>query len=563
MNKLPTPACLGVLTFLSFSVQAQIVNPALSASLERDVTLPQRDVRRLLNEAQRSDLTEQEREIRRQAKEAAEKALSASESQKFGDGIRFFLSSVHFTPSLILTDKETLEAVKPFVGTVVTGKELTAMLEAVNRLYRQKGYVVCQAVLQPQRISKGVLTITLVEGKTGAVSLSSAVEGKEFKTRGGYILRAFDLEKGKVSNYREMLGDLVKFNMTNDIQLSVDMRAGQEPGTTDYEIFVQEPDPRTFTLFSDSSGSKSSGRYRGGVSFTERSLLGWRDRLQLIGVFSHGSRSFMGSYSVPLNSFGTRLTASYSYGRVKVVDGPSEDFDVKGHSQYLSLRLDHPLYVTSTSKLTGYLQAARQTSETEMFNVLTVSDTSVKSLTAGLEQLWLKEGMTLYANGQYIESWLKDYTFDNASRYRRLTGYLTWDHRLWKNWGYTVNAGAQRYLGGGEMASGDSFYLGTSSGVRGYENDTISAYNGAWINLEAKYHLDGKGSNVFAFLDAGRLSGDSPYKDKSLGSVGIGASWRPVDWLMSSATISFPFKRNVGSEHVSKARFDFVINAVW
>ena len=102
-----------------------------------------------------------------------------------------------------------------------------------------------------------------------------------------------------------MLGDLVKFNMTNDIQLSVDMRAGQEPGTTDYEIFVQEPDPRTFTLFSDSSGSKSSGRYRGGVSFTERSLLGWRDRLQLIGVFSHGSRSFMGSYSVPLNSFPT------------------------------------------------------------------------------------------------------------------------------------------------------------------------------------------------------------------------------------------------------------------
>lgn len=190
--------------------------------------------------------------------------------------------------------------------------------------------MVCQAVLQPQRISKGVLTITLVEGKTGAVSLSSAVEGKEFKTRGSYILRAFDLEKGKVSNYREMLDDLVKFNMTNDIQLSVDMRAGQEPETTDYEIFGQEPDPRTFTLFSDSSGSKSSGRYRGGVSFTERSLLGWRDRLQLIGVFSHGSRSFMGSYSVPLNSFGTRLTASYSYGRVKVVDGPSEGFDVKG-----------------------------------------------------------------------------------------------------------------------------------------------------------------------------------------------------------------------------------------
>ncbi|WP_283388159.1 hypothetical protein [Parasutterella excrementihominis] len=97
MNKLPTLVCLGVLTFLSFSVQAQIVNPAISASMERDVTLPQRDVRRLLNEAQRVDLIEQEREIRRQAKEAAEKALSASESQKFGDGIRFLLSPVFNT----------------------------------------------------------------------------------------------------------------------------------------------------------------------------------------------------------------------------------------------------------------------------------------------------------------------------------------------------------------------------------------------------------------------------------------------------------------------------------
>ena len=90
MNKLPTPACLGVLTFLSFSVQAQIVNPALSASLERDVTLPQRDVRRLLNEAQRSDLTEQEREIRRQAKEAAEKALSASKIRRWHSFLSFF-----------------------------------------------------------------------------------------------------------------------------------------------------------------------------------------------------------------------------------------------------------------------------------------------------------------------------------------------------------------------------------------------------------------------------------------------------------------------------------------
>ena len=96
MNKLPTPACLGVLTFLSFSVQAQIVNPALSASLERDVTLPQRDVRRLLNEAQRSDLTEQEREIRRQKKHFQPQSLKNSEMAFVSFFLRFISHRVRF-----------------------------------------------------------------------------------------------------------------------------------------------------------------------------------------------------------------------------------------------------------------------------------------------------------------------------------------------------------------------------------------------------------------------------------------------------------------------------------
>lgn len=158
MNKLRTSVCLCLMALLSSPVQAQTINPSIAASLERDVTMPQRDVRRLLDEAQRNDLIEQESELRKQAKEVAERELKTTEAQKFGDSIRFFLSSVRFTPSQILTAEETLEAVKPYVGKFVTGRELTALLEAVNNLYRQKGFVVCQAVLQPQRISKGVLT---------------------------------------------------------------------------------------------------------------------------------------------------------------------------------------------------------------------------------------------------------------------------------------------------------------------------------------------------------------------------------------------------------------------
>lgn len=51
MNKLRTSVCLCLMALLSSPVQAQTINPSIAASLERDVTMPQRDVRRLLDEA--------------------------------------------------------------------------------------------------------------------------------------------------------------------------------------------------------------------------------------------------------------------------------------------------------------------------------------------------------------------------------------------------------------------------------------------------------------------------------------------------------------------------------
>lgn len=562
MNKLFAYVGAGLLVIGGTPLFAQ-VNSISSANMVRELSMPQRDLRRLMDEAKKQDLAEEERELRKQAREASEKELKATKTQSFSENIRFYLAGINFNNSKVLASEELETIVRPYLNKDITGKELTSLLEEINLLYRQKGYVVCQAVLQPQRISKNVLKITLIEGKTGEVKVSSADPGENFKTRPGYILRSFDLLPGEVANYREMLDDLVRFNMTNDIQLSVDLRAGKEVETTDYEIFVHEPAPRLVNVFADSYGSKSSGRYRAGFGFTERSLLGWRDRFQLVGLVSQGTRSVLASYSIPLNSFGTRLTPSFSYGKVKVVDGPSEDFQIKGHSKSLSLRLDHPLHTTSTSKLTGFIQFSRQTSETNMFEVLTVSDTSVKNLSAGLEELWLTEELTLYANGQYIESWTKDYTFDNSSRYRRLVGNFSLDWVLKQKYGFSVQFGGQDYLGGGNLASGEYFYLGSSSGVRGYENDVASAYSGGWLNLEAKYFFDKRNSNVFAFFDVGRLAGESSYKVKTLSSLGIGAQWRPFNWLTASASVAFPLKRQIGSEHANKARFDFVLNAVW
>jgi len=118
-----------------------------------------------------------------------------------------------------------------------------------------------------------------------------------------------------------MVADLVRFNMTNDVTLAVDIHAGEKPGSSSYEITAREPDWANITAFTDSLGAHTTGRWRGGASFYNSSLFGWRDQLSLLGLVSEGSQSALVGYSVPLTRFGTRLSANVSYGHVKVVNG--------------------------------------------------------------------------------------------------------------------------------------------------------------------------------------------------------------------------------------------------
>ena len=145
----------------------------VAPQVERAASLPERDVRQLLERAEEQDRYFQEQQIRKKEAEQSRRELENVSAQVFPDGIKFFLRSVKTTQSSVLTEEEIQKAVAPFLNKEITGKGLTALLESINHLYRLKGYVVCQAVLTPQRISKGQLTITLVEGKTGQITVKN------------------------------------------------------------------------------------------------------------------------------------------------------------------------------------------------------------------------------------------------------------------------------------------------------------------------------------------------------------------------------------------------------
>lgn len=543
-----------VLGPLIAAVPAVQAAPLMEAGQENQAS---RNLRQLRDEVEWRRLEGEVNSLEAQRREAAPPPAAQEPTVPAG-AFRFRLEAVTHTPSAILSDEEFTRVTAPFVGRDVAIADLKAMLEAVNALYREKGYVVCEARLAPQRIRGGRLLVTLVEGRTGRTTVSGAEH-----TSAGYILGAFDLKQGEVANYREMSDALVRFNMTNNVELSVDIRAGEASGTTDYEIRTTEPPNWSASFFADTLGPRSTGRPRAGVSVTNRSVFGRRDAATLLGLVSEGSRSVYASYGMPLNSMGTRLTASVSIGSVDVIAGPSAAGDVEGDSEYYALRLEHPVYVTPQQKWTLWGEWSRQKSETDFFAV-TINDVEIDTARAGVEAIVFGSQSVFYFTTAVGHGRVKERTFEERWEQNILTGSAFWRVQTAPDWRVSVSGAWQAVIDGDPLSSSQYFYLGHTSGVRGYDNDVLSAEAGAYVNFEASWAPAGPRTALFAFLDAGRLTGTSSYSRRELASTGLGATWPLWKGASVTATAGFPLIRNLGAgERAGTARFDLAVTASW
>ena len=400
------------LTLAASSLAVAQTVPVVPRTADRDLQQLHQDLDRYRIEEEINSL--------RQNSSTAEKSVPMHEASPMDASFEFHLSGITHDKSSVLTDEEIQKAVAPWVGQTINAKDLSKILNAINSLYQQKGYVVCMAMLKPQRIKEGVLHITLVEGKTDEVS----VTGNEH-TSTSYILSAFDFEKGEVANYSDMYDDLVQFNMTNDVLLTVDIRPGSEEETTSYVIGVHEPDNWTGAIFADTTGAKSTGRPRLGASITNRSVLGRRDAATLLGTVSQGSKSVLATYSMPLTAKGTKITAGVSYGEVEIISGPSRSMDVTGDSLLWNVRFDHPVWVTNDMKWTAFAEYTSRESKTDVFDSIRMNDTEIDTVSLGLETIYLGQSSLFYLNNSLVAADAKDNVFeDNDRDYKFFKGNL-------------------------------------------------------------------------------------------------------------------------------------------
>lgn len=504
---------------------------------------------------------ERQRVARQIAEDKAKELKKVEQSDKAGDkeqqgAVTFKLNAIEIDKSVVL-EQAKLDALKAqYLEKEVGVKDLYELVNKINQLYLDEGYYTCRAVLPAQTIKGGVVKINLIEGKTNAIK----VQGNKY-TKEKYITNRMSLEKGRVDNINKLNEDLLRFNAANDVQLRISMQAGSEPGTTDYIISAYEPQNITWSVYSDNAGSDTSGEYRGGLFFTDRSLTGVRDALSMNTMLSDGTKSFGLSYNRPLGHSGTKLNLQYSTNSVRITDGDLEG-KVWGHAYAATIGVIQPIVVTEKTRTEASIDYGYQNSVTDWFRTFKTT-ARVKGTTAGYSITDYGDSSILYqkhsvnfssTNGINFSA----YPIDKDTVLYQLNGMY---QKLYQHGQmFSVRLDAQRGFNN-YMPSARQFYIGGAYSVRGYKESLLGGDSGYSVGLEYAVPVSpDKRTNVFTFIDHGEVYGDSAFEDHILTSCGLGVRTTLAKKINASVTLGLPLLKELNGTEVSKTRIHFMVN---
>lgn len=427
-------------------------------------------------------------------------------------------------------------------GTQLTLGELHVMASRITAYYRERGYFVARAYLPAQDVSNHIVSIAVVEGSYGKVSLnnhSNLSDGIALGLLAG-------LDSGDAITLKPLESRLLLLSDVPGVKVSSSLVPGLLPGSTDLIVDVAPGRRVTGLVDVDNAGNPYTGEIRLGATVNLNNLAGRGDVFSLRAVTSgSGLRYGRASYQM---LFG-RVTAGVAYSRLEYQLGKQfEPLGANGTAEIASLFGSVPIIRSRRSNL--YFGAAyeekRFDDRIDLFpadgrlariGVATVSlygnhidelggggSTSfLASLSAGSLDIRTPAALAADAasarsNGSYQKLLLR------LSRVQRITDSLS------------LYAGLTAQLASKNLDPSEKLVLGGMDGIRAYPQGEGFGDEGVMLDVEARQRLAGISERVpgdvhlLAFVDAGRVTIDkNPWyagaNTRNLSGAGVGLSW--------------------------------------
>lgn len=212
-----------------------------------------------------------------------------------------------------LSEARLQQVVLPWMGKSLSFQDIQSMASAVTQYYRQQGIILGRAILPPQTVKDGVLTVRILTGRYDKSEIHNATT---LKTPVVQRIVSATTPEGDVVRQAQLERVALLLNEIPGVDASVALKAGAEEGTSALDVNVRPGKRAGGYVGLDNQGDPATGRSRVMVGGYVNNLTGLGDQLR-VDVMDAWEKSdlFNGSldYSLPVGGYGTRGGANYSH----------------------------------------------------------------------------------------------------------------------------------------------------------------------------------------------------------------------------------------------------------
>ena len=222
-----------------------------------------------------------------------------------------------FSGNTVISQAELEALTQPYVGRSLTLQDLEEVAATVADRYKQKGYTLATTYVPQQQIRFGVVTIAILEGRVGEISVTG---NRHYSTK--FIRSSFAqaMEDNVVRNVA-LERALLLLNEYPNLKVSAVLEPGASTGSTNVHVKAEDKLPIHATLDYNNYGFNRISRNRFGAGVEVGNVLFDGATLNLNGIMGdHPDRLLFltGAYAVPIGVHGTKLVLSGSDGRFDV-----------------------------------------------------------------------------------------------------------------------------------------------------------------------------------------------------------------------------------------------------
>ena len=492
--------------------------------------------------------------------EAPELVPSASPINTPGAGPSFQLNKITLEGATAIDQEALSQTWRDLLGTTVTIPRLNRIAAEISALYRERGFLLSQAVLPAQTIQGGVVRILIIEGfiddlsLTGGAPNQQALVQRYFEPVQSDRPLAIETLERSVLLSRDAVGSVTGG--------SVETVLGPSPdtfGAANLSVQVT-PQPRTGYFSADNRGSRLYGDLNFGAGLRAFNAMGLNETLDANFAYApQGSSLQFGSVSVemPVQAFGGGLfdgaRLRFAANVFRGAPDLSEAGDTTGllsisDQTEVSAQLLVPFVRTRSMNLFGRAGLTVRDNETQagLVGAVVTEDARITVFEVGAAwdvadtrgginfvDVSVRQGLgAAGANVSATGPAAGDLHFTSAQlTASRLQSIAESPWSLFAEFRGQISKGVQ--------PNSERYFLGGASIGRGFAPGNTSGDAGYGVRLELRRALVpgtwAQAANVFGFVDYGEAYDRSIARDgqqnEPLGSIGLGAQIEINDWL--------------------------------